>query len=318
MSCCSASRDGIVAKEAASHFKENVLTSTSDFADELVEVPGQTFAMGSDESYINKTDGESPVRNVTIESFLIGAAPVTNLEYSKFVLQTGYKTEAETEGWSFVFAGQLSEKTFATSIGSSSGASWWIAVPGASWEHPLGLDSSWTELPDHPAVHVSLNDAIAYSDWIGARLPNESEWEAAARGGLSSKRYPWGDDLVDDGVSQLNKFTGNFPYGFTPIEGRNLKPGTTPVKTFAANNYGLYDMVGNIWEWTSSKFGETKPDAMVIRGGSFLCHDSYCNRYRVSARSFNTASSSTSNTGFRIAKDRVGFTGKIHAPTELG
>jgi len=302
MGCCSASRDGIVAKDHASDSEGHVSGSGSGRLGELIEVPAQTFAMGSEESYANPTDGESPVRNLTIEAFWIGAAPVTNLEFSKFVLETGYETEAESEGWSFVFAGQLSEKTFETAIGSSNGASWWIAVPGASWEHPHGLDSSWTNLSDHPVVHVSMNDAKAYADWIGCRLPNEIEWEAAARGGLSSMKYPWGNDLIDGGVNQLNKFTGEFPYGFSPVEGRNDKPGTTPVKNFAANNYGLYDMVGNCWEWTDSKFGASKPDGIVIRGGSFLCHDSYCNRYRVSARSFNTSSSSTSNTGFRIAK----------------
>jgi formylglycine-generating enzyme required for sulfatase activity len=196
-------------------------------------------------------------------------------------------------------------------LGAAGGTPWWINVRGADWEHPAGPRSNWQEIPDHPVVQVSWNDAQAYCRWAGRRLPTEAEWEYAARGGLTGKRYAWGDELHGPAGEHLcNIWQGEFPRNNTEADGFLA---TAPVRTFQPNGFGLYEVAGNVWEWCSDWFlpkyyrnapgdnpqGPTIGRGRVMRGGSFLCHDSYCNRYRVAARSSNTPDSASSNCGFR-------------------
>jgi formylglycine-generating enzyme len=169
-------------------------------------------------------------------------------------------------------------------------------VFGATWRHPFGPGSS-CDL-DHPVVHVSWRDASAYAEWLDCRLPTEAEWEFAARGGLEGCRYPWGDDFAPDGAALANIWEGVFPTSNTAADGW---VGTAPVDAFPPNRFGLHNMVGNVWEWCAGGWAPDQADLEVVRGGSYLCHDSYCNRYRVSARTATTADSSTGHTGFRVA-----------------
>ncbi len=224
----------------------------------------------------------------------------------------GYVTEAERFGWSFVFGGFLPEDFPATRAVAK--APWWRQVEGADWRHPEGPDSSVAERASHPVVHVSWNDAQAYCAWAGARLPTEAEWEYAAGGGLSGKRFPWGDDLEPGGEHRMNVWQGRFPAENSEADGF---AGTCPVDEFPPNGYGLFNMTGNVWEWCSDWFhptfhtrekrtnphGPKHGEAKVMRGGSYLCHESYCRRYRVAARSANTPDSSTGNLGFRCVGD---------------
>jgi formylglycine-generating enzyme required for sulfatase activity len=229
--------------------------------------------------------------------------------FAAFIAATGYRTEAEVYGSSAVFHLLATAKN-EDILGAAAGAPWWLNVRGADWAHPTGPDSHWEDVPDHPAVHVSHNDAVAYCRWAGRRLPTEAEWEYAARGGLVGKRYAWGDDLTPDGVHRCNIWQGTFPKTNTVEDGYL---GTAPVRSFPPNGYGLYEVAGNVWEWCSDWFlpryyrnsptdnpqGPTIGAGRVMRGGSYLCHDSYCNRYRVAARTSNTPESSSGNCGFR-------------------
>ncbi|MFD4248019.1 formylglycine-generating enzyme family protein [Streptomyces sp. NPDC058525] len=188
--------------------------------------------------------------------------------------------------------------------------SWWRAVPGSSWRRPEGAGSSVTARQDHPVVHVSWNDAQAYCAWSGTRLPTEAEWEYAARGGLEQRRYPWGDDLTPGGRHMCNIWQGDFPTLNTADDGYE---GTAPADSFHPNGFGLHNVVGNVWEWCADWFGPGT--SRVMRGGSYLCHDSYCNRYRVAARSSNTPDSSTGNIGFPRGRGRrrgAGMTPVVH------
>ena len=255
------------------------------------------------------SDGESPTHEVRMDPFSIDATTVTNRMFAAFVSATGYRTEAETYGSSAVFH-LLSTAKSMDILGVAAGAPWWLNIRGADWAHPTGLDSRWEDVPDHPAVHISHNDALAYCRWAGRRLPTEAQWEYAARGGLAGKRYAWGDDLTPGGEHHCNIWQGTFPEA-NSIEDGYL--GTAPVKSFPPNGYGLYEVAGNIWEWCSDWFlpkyyrtsprdnpqGPTIGAGRVMRGGSYLCHDSYCNRYRVAARTSNTPESSSGNCGFR-------------------
>ncbi|WP_308121193.1 formylglycine-generating enzyme family protein [Paractinoplanes bogorensis] len=270
-------------------------------------VPAQTFAMGDAFGDGVRPDGETPVHPVRISSFAIDSTAVTVADFRSFVADSGYRTEAEAFGWSAVFHSALSEG--AEIVGSMAGTPWWLGVSGADWAHPGGPSS--TALDDHPVVHVSWNDAQAYCTWAGRRLPTEAEWECAARAGHASRRYPWGDELPSP-EWPCNIWQGTFPTDNTADDGWVT---TAPARSYAPNDYGLYQPIGNVWEWCADWFsptyysmspvdnppGPSLGAARVIRGGSYLCHDSYCNRYRNAARSSNTPDSSTGNTGFRTA-----------------
>lgn len=267
--------------------------------------------MGTDESYGYGEDGEGPAHVVRLGPFAISRHAVTNAQFAAFVAATGHRTAAEAFGWSFVFARFLAEDFPATR--RVAGAPWWRQVDGADWAHPEGPGSVIEDRADHPVVHVSWDDAQAFCAWTASRLPTEAEWEFAARGGLATLRFPWGDDLEPDGEHRMNVFQGSFPASNTVADGY---AGTAPVHAFAPNGFGLHQMTGNVWEWTADWFDPAYyaaspredppgPDAgvaRVMRGGSYLCHASYCNRYRVDARSSSTPDSSTGNLGFRVAR----------------
>jgi len=277
-------------------------------------VPGGDFQMGSADPDGWPADGEGPVRTVTLLPFHIDAACVTNEQFNDFIEATRYPTEAERFGWSFVFHLFLSPNQLAWAPPRIAGSEWWCRIEGASWRHPEGPDSTIKKRWGHPVVHVSWNDAMAYCAWSGKRLPTEAEWECAARGGLVQKRFAWGDDLMPGGRHMCNIWQGSFPTHNTLADGYL---GTAPAKSFKANGYGLYQMAGNVWEWCHDWFspdfhvtgsrvdpiGPPHGERKVIRGGSYLCHDSYCNRYRVGARTSNTPDSSAGNTGFRCVRD---------------
>ncbi len=276
---------------------------------ELVPLDGGTFVMGTDGSYGYAQDGEGPAHEVELAPFSISRCAVTNAEFQAFVDATGHRTEAEVFGWSFVFAGFLPGELETRAV---VGAPWWRQIEGADWAHPEGAESGVGDRADHPVVHVSWNDAFAFCHWAGTRLPTEAEWEYAARGGLVQARFPWGDELEPGGLHRMNVFQGEFPAVNTEADGF---AGTAPATTFEPNGYALHQMTGNVWEWTADWFdpgyyarspradppGPQTGAAKVMRGGSYLCHASYCNRYRVDARSSNTPDSSTGNLGFRVA-----------------
>ncbi|MCQ6558662.1 formylglycine-generating enzyme family protein [Paenibacillus mendelii] len=281
---------------------------------EMILLPGGTFRMGNDASDGFPADGEGPSRDVTISPFYIAPYAVTNQEFARFVDETGYKTEAEVFGWSFVFHLLVSEQTRSTVSQVPVQTPWWLTVTGAYWREPEGPGSSLEERWDHPVIHISWNDAIRYCQWAGVRLPTEAEWEFAARGGLERKTYPWGDLLKPDGQHHCNIWQGKFPVKNNASDGY---VGTAPVNAYEPNGYGLYNTSGNVWEWCADWFmpnyhqttpslnpkGEAPSGNKSMRGGSYLCHRSYCNRYRVAARSKNTPDSSSGNIGFRVAAD---------------
>jgi sulfatase modifying factor 1 len=255
-----------------------------------------TFLMGTDRPYAYRADREGPVRAVTVRPFEIDVTAVTNEEFGAFVEATGHVTDAERFGWSFVFAGFLPDSAPATAAVAA--APWWRQVFGADWRDPDGPWSSVEERGTHPVTQVSWHDAVAFASWAGKRLPTEAEWEYAARGGLVQQRFPWGDELEPGGEHRMNVWQGTFPTHNTKADGH---AGTAPVRSFPPNAYGLYEMTGNVWEWTADRF-DPGGDALAMRGGSYLCHESYCNRYRVEARGSNTPDSSTGNLGFRCVR----------------
>lgn len=276
-----------------------------------VRLPAATFAMGDafDEGYPG--DGESPVHPVELGSFHMDATAVTNAQFATFVKATGYRTEAETFGSSAVFHLAVPRGS-ADVVGVAAGTPWWLNVRGACWRCPEGPGSSVSERQNHPVVHVSWNDAQAYCAWAGKQLPTEAQWEYAARGGLEGRRFAWGDELTSNGRWHLNIWQGRFPDVNTLDDGFLT---TAPVKTFRPNGFGLWNTAGNVWEWcadwfsptyygeslTSSPEGPETGEERVMRGGSYLCHDSYCHRYRVGARSSNVPDSFSANLGFRCA-----------------
>ncbi|MBO0745511.1 MAG: formylglycine-generating enzyme family protein [Candidatus Dormibacteraeota bacterium] len=279
----------------------------------MVELEGGTFLMGSDAGEGHPGDGEAPVREVTLRPFKIDPVTVTNADFAAFVKRTGYVTEAERLGWSFVFW-QFLEPEIALGAERVPSVPWWVGVRGATWRAPEGPGTSIGDRQHHPVVHVSWNDAMAYCAWRGARLPTEAEWEYASRGGLEQRRYPWGNELTPGGAHRCNIWQGHFPDRNTGEDGY---VGTAPVRAFSPNRFGLYNTSGNVWEWcadwfspdfhrTGSRTDPTGPplgSARVLRGGSYLCHRSYCNRYRVAARTSNTPDTSTGHMGFRCAAD---------------
>jgi formylglycine-generating enzyme required for sulfatase activity len=279
----------------------------------LLHLPGGSFRMGTDYAEAFPDDGEGPVRNVTLSPFELDRFPVTNRLFSEFVAATGYLTEAERFGWSFVFWLHIPKNRFNELVEDTIAATpWWCKVPRASWNAPEGPGSDVTARSDHPVVHVSWHDAEAYCRWAGLRLPTEGEWEYGARGGRDQQVYPWGNTLRIAGEHQCNIWQGEFPMVDTAEDGYS---GTCPVDAFPANDFGIYSTSGNTWEWCADWFGTDhsqneardpsgppEGSSRVMKGGSFLCHRSYCNRYRVAARSSNTPDSSSSHQGFRCAR----------------
>jgi sulfatase modifying factor 1 len=257
-------------------------------------------------------DGESPIRRVKTNAFCMGQTTVTNAEFAEFIQATHYQTEAEQFGWSFVFWDQVPDVMGATQ--GVVGADWWRWVDGANWRDINGPDTqaeAWHA--DHPVVHMSWNDAKAYAKWVGGRLPTESEWEHAARGGLGDVAFPWGDKDPDDTqFTPCNIWQGNFPKINSQKDGFYT---TAPAKSFEPNGYGIYNLFGNVWEWTLDNY-RIKSLKKAVRqrlakmtgfklskGGSFLCHKSYCYRYRIAARSGTSPDSTTTHQGFRIVWD---------------
>jgi sulfatase modifying factor 1 len=267
--------------------------------------------MGNDGSDAVQGDGEGPVRRVFLSTFSIAPAAVTNRQFGDFVRATRYVTEAERAGFSFVFFLQASAEVRGQSRQFAAGMPWWLTVENASWQRPEGPSTHIYERLDHPAVHISWNDAQAYCAWAGVRLPTEAEWECAARGGLEGRRFSWGDELMRGDEPRCNVWRGSFPNA--PTVG--WQPRTTSAASGEPNGYGLVNTCGNVWEWCADWYhadyhattAAKDPRYAVatgrrsMRGGSFLCHDSYCNRYRVAARHSNTPESSASNIGFRVA-----------------
>lgn len=265
--------------------------------------------MGTDEKLL-PMDGETPSRRMRVGPFAIDPHAVTNAWFARFAGATGYETEAERFGWSFVFAGFLADH-IPPSLAVDQ-APWWRRVEGASWRAPEGPGSSVVDRGDHPVVHVSWNDAQAFARWAGARLPTEAEWEFAARGALDGGRFPWGDDEPSDDANLVcNIWQGSFPETNTAADGF---AGTAPVDAFPPNGYGLNNMVGNVWEWCSDRFrvrslkrdlrardrDARSSDSKVMKGGSYLCHRSYCFRYRIAARVGSPPDTSTGHCGFRV------------------
>lgn len=311
--CCAADR-GTDSAEANETRRESGGTSPEE-ADtgRMVEIESGSFLMGTDDEGF-PADGEGLVREVTVDSFYIDRYHVTNADFVQFVRDTGYTTDAERFGWSFVFQDFISPDDEGYVMDTVPDAPWWCAVKRATWVQPEGPSSSIEDRLKHPVVHVSWCDARAYCEWANKRLPTETEWEFAARGGLEQKTFPWGDELVSNGEHRCNIWQGSFPDENTKEDGYL---GTAPVTEYEPNGYGLYNVAGNVWEWVGDRFSATHHrdgprdnptgpptgDERVMRGGSYLCHESYCNRYRVAARSKNTPESSTGNIGFRCVVD---------------
>ena len=277
-------------------------------AAQVVAIPGGSVTLGTDTPFFRE-DGEGPGRKVTLRPFRIDAHAVTNRRFAAFAAATGYRTEAERHGWSYVFhaflaPGQQSE--------SPPGIPWWRKVDGAFWARPEGPGSDVADRADHPAIHIAWNDAAAFASWAGGRLPGEAEWEYAAKGGDDAVRFPWGDAEPDDGNALCNIWQGRFPSTNTLADGF---AGTAPVGSFAPNGFGLFNPCGNVWEWCADPFrvrSLTSPAKQrnqaavaererVMKGGSYLCHRSYCYRYRIAARTGRSPDTSAGHTGFRVA-----------------
>jgi sulfatase modifying factor 1 len=256
-------------------------------------------------------DGETPTHDVRLDAFRMDATAVTNAQFATFVKDTGHVTGAEEFGVSAVFHLAFDGKS-SDVVNQVEATPWWLAVRGATWRHPEGPGSDVGRRQNHPVVHVSWYDARAYAEWAGKRLPTEAEWEYAARGGLERNRFAWGDELTPRGRWMCNIWQGTFPTTNTGDDGFLT---TAPAKSFQPNGYGLSCTAGNVWEWCGDWFtadyyaqspdhdprGPEDGEQRVMRGGSYLCHESYCHRYRVAARSSNTPESTSGNIGFRCA-----------------
>lgn len=304
----------------------------------MVEVPGGTFMMGSERFYAD----EKPCRKIRVGRFSADRFPVTNRSFAAFVEDTGYVTTAELPPDPSQYPDMIAEMAYAGSlvfqrtevpVDLSDPSQWWLFAPEADWRHPLGRGSSISGLEDHPVVHVTYADAEAYAAWAGKALPTEAEWEFAARGGLEGRDYAWGDELAPAGAMLANYWQGLFPFANQLLDGWER---TSPVDTYPPNGYGLYDMIGNVWEWTADRYairagggsqssgprsccggGEVDPRGRVrggsvdtgdgatsiarkvLKGGSHLCAANYCQRYRPAARHPQTVDTSTSHVGFR-------------------
>ena len=284
---------------------------------ELVELPGGSFRMGSTQFYPE----EAPVHTATVGAFAVERHPVTNAQFAAFVADTDYVTVAEQAPDPALYPGASPQDlvpgalVFRPTPGPvdlRDWRQWWHWVPGADWRHPFGPGSGLEDRLDHPVVQVAYPDAAAYARWAGRRLPTEAEWEYAARGGATTT-YAWGDDAVPDGQLMANTWQGRFPH---QNDGALGWVGTSPVGMFPPNGFGLVDMIGNVWEWTTTQFtghhrldvpvesccGPSTPDpsvAQALKGGSHLCAPEYCLRYRPAARSPQSQDSATTHIGFR-------------------
>lgn len=277
---------------------------------ELIPLKGGFFDMGARRAKFEQ-DFDAPRRKVHLSPFAIAPTACTNAQYARFVADTGYRTLAEVEGWSFVFHLLLDPP--AAHPESPPGLPWWRLVNGACWHAPEGPGSTKDGREDHPAVHLSWYDALAYCTWAGLRLPTEAQWEFAARGGQAHAKFPWGNAMTPGGAHRMNTWQGDFP---TRNTGEDGYLGTAPVRAYEPNGYGLWNCCGNVWEWAADAYvaapvqgpfplrdpeGPDHGIARVQRGGSYLCHVSYCDRYHVHSRTKNDADSSTGNAGFRVA-----------------
>jgi sulfatase modifying factor 1 len=275
----------------------------------LVAIGGGAFPMGDASEWAYPEEG--PVHEVVLSPYRIDALAVSNARFAAFVDASGYRTDAERAGSSFVFAGLLPDDVAPTRAVAA--APWWRLVEGADWRHPEGPGSRIEARLDHPVVHVSWHDAVAFCEWSGTRLPTEAEWECAARGGTTAP-FPWGDELEPGGAHRMNVFQGSFP---DHDIGEDGYVGTAPVDAYPPNAVGLHNTTGNVWEWCIDWYdpgwydvaGVTDPtgppagSARVLRGGSYLCHPSHCARFRPGARSSSTPPSTAGNVGFRVAAD---------------
>jgi sulfatase modifying factor 1 len=291
----------------------------------MVKVPGGRFLMGSSDFYPE----EQPVREAEVGDLWVDEHPVTNAEFRRFAKATGWVTVAERDPDPADFPGADPEllvpgsQVFTPAAGRvplDDWRRWWRWQPGADWRHPEGPGSTLHGLDRHPVVHLGWEDAQAYAEWAGKRLATETEWEHASRGGIDGARYPWGDEFAPAGRPLANTWQGAFPYErLKTFDGA----GTSPVKTFPPNGYGLYDVAGNVWEWTSSPWSEspsavpdqpatrsaccpdpvTETDRRTIKGGSHLCAPTYCHRYRPAARQGHALRSSTNHLGFRCVRE---------------
>ena len=306
----------------------NVLTAPIESV--MVDIPGGVFTMGSDRHYAE----EAPAHKVKVGAFKMDALAVTNAEFNRFVEATGHVTLAEKPARAEDYPGAQAELLAPASVvfqqpthavDMRNAYNWWAYVQGADWRHPQGPGSSIEAIWDHPVVHVAFEDAVAYACWVGKTLPTEAEWEFAARGGLHGAAYVWGETFKSDGKLMANTWQGPFPYQNFAEDGFAW---TSPVGSFPPNNYGLYDMAGNVWEWTTDWYqahskieracctlddprGAKAEDShdprtpnvriprRVMKGGSFLCAPNYCHRYRPAARMAQAIDTSTCHLGFR-------------------
>ena len=319
-------------------------SSIQNYSHNMVLIPGGKYFMGSDKP--NSYNNEMPVHEVIVDSFFMDKYEVTNNQFLQFVKETGYITTAEKIiNWSdmrnqlppgtpkppdsLLQPGSLVFKESKYPIPLNDESGWWEWKRGASWQHPLGKNSSIKKIMDHPVVHISWDDAVAYAQWAGKRLPTEAEWEWAARGKKTDAIYPWGNESINEKPMKANFWQGHFPYKNTEQDGYHL---TAPVGSFISNEYGLFDMSGNVWEWCSdfyhvnsysydkekgicinpkgpkTSYDPSEPFAIkkILRGGSFLCNDSYCSGYRVSRRMSSSKDTGLMHTGFRCVKDISG------------
>ncbi len=305
----------------------------------MIAIPGGTFLMGSERFYPE----EAPVRKVSVDAFWMDETPVTNAQFARFVEATGHVTFAEIAPDPKDYPGMLPgmahagslvfEKTAGPVDLTSGAVPWWDFRIGANWRQPLGPGSSIEGIEDHPVVHVAHSDAAAYAKWAGKTLPTEAEWEFAARGGADGKEFAWGDELAPGGKMLANYWQGRFPYANTQEDGY-LR--TSPVRSYPANGYGLYDMIANVWEWTDDWFAQPKVERKtkgsccipsnprggtrggsidrtdpsriprrVLKGGSHLCAEDYCQRYRPAARYAQPVDTTTGHVGFRCIKREI-------------
>ena len=304
----------------------------------MLYVPGGSFRMGADDGYPE----EAPSQQVRVDGFWIDETPVTNAQFAAFVAETGYRTVAETPPDprdypgirpEMIRAGSLVFRKTAAPVANMSDVSqWWDYCFGADWRHPTGPESSIEGIGDHPVVHIAYADAEAYANWADKALPTETEWEYAARGGLDGATFAWGDELAPGGAMMANYWQGTFPHANDMLDGWER---TSPVHSYPANGHGLYDMIGNVWEWTTDWYAARQPERKkkgqtccipsnprgpvraasldrtgpqprmgrkVLKGGSHLCAENYCQRYRPAARHPQPTDTSTSHVGFRCVR----------------